>query len=260
MSSPSEVSSALRQFCFHHITARTQDLDLARKNQLVQSLLTCPFKPLMQAWAVFDLYQFLSLHEEGHDLLFGWPDYAARPADYMELVHPDDLVEVGRLYQKALETFIATPSATAMRGRFCISFRMRHHDGHYRKVMETISTLACDQATSTPLVCLRQLSGVDAIWSGESVRHEFQLMEVDELGQHRSCQSLHFHRSSDHLFHPQELRIAQLIRKGLPSKAIADHVCLSKHSVDRYRKLLLQKTNSRNTAAAISHLERLGLI
>lgn len=260
MPKPADVSFTLRQFCFHHITARTQDLAPVAKHRLVQGLLSCPFKSLMQAWAVFDLYQFVSLHEEGHDLLLGWPDYSARPADYLELVHPDDLQEVGRLYQKALEAFLATPSTTAMRGRFCLSYRMRHHDGLYRKVLETITTLECDAATSTPLVCLRQLSGVDAIWSGDPVRHEFQLMHYDAEGQHNSCQSLHFHPARHDQFLPQELRIAQLIRQGLPSKAIADHICLSKHSVDRYRKLLLQKTNTSNITAAINHLDKLGLI
>lgn len=260
MQTPAEVFLMLKQFCFHSITGRVPALQMAHKAKLVAQLRSSPFNSHLLAWSVFDLHEFRTLHEEGYPQFFGWPDASHRPANLLEVIHPDDLEQVGALYRLALETFMRAPDDSTCRGRFCLSYRMYQRSGQPTKVMETISTIECAHCGHIPLLCLRQLSKIDAISCSDSVRHEFQVLHYDANKQQTLAQTLALEAPVEQPLHPNELAIARLVRKGLTSKEIADQICLSKHSVDRYRKNILLKTRCKNSPEAIDYMERMGWI
>jgi DNA-binding NarL/FixJ family response regulator len=58
----------------------------------------------------------------------------------------------------------------------------------------------------------------------------------------------------------REFEIIRLIGKGFNSKAIAEQLFISRHTVDTYRRAILEKTNCKNSAELISYAARNNLI
>ncbi len=58
----------------------------------------------------------------------------------------------------------------------------------------------------------------------------------------------------------REFEIIRLIGKGLNSKTIGEHLFISRHTVDTYRRTILEKTNCKNAAELISYATRNNLI
>lgn len=58
----------------------------------------------------------------------------------------------------------------------------------------------------------------------------------------------------------REFEIIRLIGKGLNSKAIGEKLFISRHTVDTYRRTILEKTGCKNAAELISYATRNGLI
>lgn len=58
----------------------------------------------------------------------------------------------------------------------------------------------------------------------------------------------------------REFEIIRLIGKGLNSKAVAEQLFISRHTVDTYRRSILEKTGCKNAAELISYATRHNLI
>ena len=58
----------------------------------------------------------------------------------------------------------------------------------------------------------------------------------------------------------REFEIIRLIGKGLNSKAIGEQLFISRHTVDTYRRTILEKTNCKNSAELISYAAKHNLI
>ncbi|TBN06660.1 response regulator transcription factor [Hyunsoonleella flava] len=58
----------------------------------------------------------------------------------------------------------------------------------------------------------------------------------------------------------REFEIIRLIGKGLNSKAIGERLFISRHTVDTYRRAILEKTSCKNSAELISYATRNNLI
>ncbi len=58
----------------------------------------------------------------------------------------------------------------------------------------------------------------------------------------------------------REFEIIRLIGKGLNSKAIGESLFISRHTVDTYRRAILEKTNCKNSAELISYAAKHNLI
>ena len=54
-------------------------------------------------------------------------------------------------------------------------------------------------------------------------------------------------------FTTRELEVLNHLQEGLSSKLIADKMCISKHTVDTYRRRLLAKTGTYNSTELINY-------
>ncbi len=260
MKSDSELYQTFKQYCFHNITARATDISPEAKQHLLAQLKGSPFRSVVQAWSVLDFYTYSHLHAEGYSQYFGWPDEEMNAKRILDIVHPDDQAAFGMLYYLVLEGLMHMPIPVKDIGHFCISYRIRTASGAYVKVLETNSIIASDEALNIPLICLSQMSRIDSIDHTEAVKYYFLLFSDAFDSMKIMGDYLRQFDPVVNIFSQNELKIARLIRAGQTSKAIADQVCLSKHTVDRYRKNMLEKTQCKNAAALITYLERMGLI
>jgi DNA-binding CsgD family transcriptional regulator len=58
----------------------------------------------------------------------------------------------------------------------------------------------------------------------------------------------------------QEMKILQLLGKGLDTKAIADKLFISPHTVDTHRRNLIKKTSCMDTTGVVAYAKLVGLI
>lgn len=252
------LSQTFRDYCRSNITEVAQPLSQSESDDLINNLRTSHFKSVVQAYTVLDFYHYRHLAAEGFDTYFGYRNEEITADNILDMVHPEDQEAFGTLYYLCLEGLNHMPIPTAGIGHFCISYRMRDAWGKYHKILETNNIIACDKLTHRPLVNLAQISLMPGNRS-ENVQYYFNIR--DEGGSVAIMQEFFSHYDQKiNIFNDNELKIVRLLKAGHTSQAIADMIHLSKHSIDKYRKGLLAKTQTLNTPQLISYMETLGIL
>ena len=249
-----------KAYCRANITERAAPLTEAQKTQIVQSLLSSPFHTVAQAWMVLDFYDYKLLHAEGFDTYYGFDNRRMTAESMLEIVHPDDREAFSQLYYLCLEGLLHSPSPVKNIGHFCISYRIQNAHGEYVKVLETNSIIESDEEKNIPLVCLSQMTNINHLDQSARVTYYFRLFDDNDANIRNMASYLSAYNSPINVFTETELKIATLLKNGLTSQQVAERIYRSKHTVDKYRKQLLQKTQTANTAGLITHMSGLNLI
>jgi DNA-binding CsgD family transcriptional regulator len=255
----SDLSQLFREYCNSKIRPFTTLLPQDAKDAIVQELRASPFVGVVQAWSVLDFQNYEHLAAEGFDTYFGYPNASVTSDKILEMVHPEDQEAFGKLYYLCLEGLLNMPIPTKGIGHFCISYRLRDHSGRYHKITETNNILACDADNHYPLINLAQITLSPEQKQTSKVAYYFKIK--DELGSVDIMRAFLSHYDSKiNLFTENELKIARLLKTGLTSQKIADTIFLSKHTIDKYRKNMLEKTQCLNTPQLLDYLGNLNLI
>ncbi|MCU0431986.1 MAG: LuxR C-terminal-related transcriptional regulator [Bacteroidia bacterium] len=248
-----------KQYCAAKIASRCNDVSVEHKKQLVDELKNSPLRQVVQAWSVLDFYTYTHLHAEGYERYFGWPDAEMTSEKILEIVHPDDQEAFAKLYYLVLEGLLAMPVPVKSIGHFCISYRIQTAQGNYVRVLETNNIIESDESTNTPLICLSQMSRIDFGTPNEKVYYYFVITDKDGSVEIMS-EYLKQYNPVVNVFSENELKIVRLMMQGKTSQEIADTIFLSKHTIDKYRKNLLEKTGSANSASLILHMQSVGVV
>lgn len=252
------IVSVFKNYCYGNITSKAKDVSPERKQQLVNDLINSPFRSVVQAWSVLDFYDYKHLHAEGYEKYLGWPDSEITSEKILEIVHPDDKEAFTTLYYLVLEGLMNMPTAVKGIGHFCISYRVQTGSGDYVKVLETNAIVESDEEKNIPLICLSQMSRVDLLDKSDKVKYYFLINDENDSVQ-IMAEYLKQYSPVVNVFSDNEIKIVKLMRQGLTSQEIADKIFLSKHTIDKYRKNLLEKTATANTAELLTHMNDIGI-
>jgi DNA-binding CsgD family transcriptional regulator len=253
------LTQKFKEYCKHNITNVVQPLSDADKKELVKALNHSPFKSIVQAYSVLDFYDYKHLHTEGFDTYFGYRNNEITAETILEIVHPDDQEAFGTLYYLCLEGLMNMPFPTKNIGHFCINYRVKDKYGAYHRVLETNNIIACDEQTFRPIVNLAQMTVLPATSESHQVKYYFKMR--DENNSVAIMQEyLSRYDNKVNIFTQNELKIARLLKNGLTSQAIAGALFLSKHTVDKYRKNMLAKTQTSNTPQLLTYLQSIGVL
>lgn len=248
-----------KTYCQEKIRGIVTPVPEERKQEIVRSLGQSEFKSIIQAYSVLDFYDYCHIQTEGFDRYFGYDNASVTAESILEIVHPEDQEAFGQLYYLCLEGLLAMPFPTKDIGHFCISYRMRDAYGKYHRITETNNIIECCPVTNIPLINLAQITLHQGYYKSDKVSWFFKIRDeqqsikimTEHLGQFDS---------KVNIFSDNELKLIQLLKRGFKSKEIAEQLFLSKHTIDKYRKTLLEKTQCTNTPQLISYTENLGLI
>lgn len=254
-----DIVQVFKGYCYQNITSRAKDVSPERKKELVESLINSPFRSVVQAWSVLDFYTYSHLHTEGYAKYFGWPDDEMSSEKILQIVHPEDKEAFIQLYYLVLEGLLHMPIPVKGIGHFCISYRIQTAKGDYVKVLETNNIIESDEETNTPLICLSQMSRVDMLDKSEKVSYYFLIRDEHDSAS-IMAEYLRQYNPVVNIFSENEIKIVRLIKQGLTSKEIAEKIFLSKHTIDKYRKNLLEKTGTSNTPELLTYLGSIGVI
>lgn len=159
-------------------------------------------------------------------------------ADFMRLIHPDDLEPYQRIIQKMKEWLTGIDPVEALQYRFAIHYRFRRHNEYLCLHEERVFYLD-NHGELINYTLFRDLSAERGF-----NRVQLDWYKVHELGYQRI--NSYVPAASEQELTAREIEVIQLIREGLSSKEIASRMCISINTVRNHRSNLFRKTHARN--------------
>jgi DNA-binding CsgD family transcriptional regulator len=253
------LQSLFTSYCKAKIGDRATPVSEKHTQELIRNLRDSPFTSVVQAWSVLDLYHYKHLWTEGFDTHFGYRNEDITAETILEMVHPEDRDAFGQLYYLVLEGLMNMPIPVKNIGQFCIAYRLRDAWGNYAKILEINNIIESDPETNIPLICLSQINKIEGLQKSNRVTYYFVIK--DENGSVKIMESfLGAYDRQVNIFSKTEIRIANYLKAGRTSKEIADAIFLSKHSIDKYRKNMLEKTGCQNTPQLLAYLTEINIL
>ena len=254
MSKTNDISNQIGQLF------KKEELDYSILNQHIQFLESLSVLQ-SSVVSIFDLAEMehVYLSPNFSDLL-GWdPEKILSPEnEYInQRMHPDDLAHLNQVSWQFFELILRVDPVWREQMKFIkliMDYRTRGKDRNYVRVIEQHKLLELDQHGNA--------------WLSMSVLDLSPDQDLKSLCRYRLVNTLtgelyHFPPSkliTEHKLSFREKEILQLLAKGLISKQIADKLFISVNTVNTHRQRIIEKLNVSNTAEAVQHSGRLGLI
>ncbi len=200
-----------------------------------------------EALYVLDLKTNEVLYQRGVRELLGYEEDEFTFDTPFNFVHPDDLPVVRKVLMSTLQ--FSQKYGITTDSTFRISFRARKKDGSYIKVQRTsgVCRLNSNRTLRSHYSVIQDISYLGL---SNAVRWYWDSPTADLSGYRR-----YIDVSPVDLFSKRELEVFELLKKGMDSKAIADSLGLSYHTIVGYRKNMLHKTSCRNTFELLQMFE-----
>lgn len=208
-----------------------------------------------QFLSVFDMLRMKTLFvSQGSRQLLGIEPEELTPYHFKEATHPDDLKrhELGlvKMFEIAHNLFVAK------KGEMLISsnFRVRNITGNYGNQLVQCYLVYCQNPYD--IVYLANIH--TDISRFKKIKHGFHYYIGTDMSNFRYPDEELLRLS--HSLSKREFEIVKLIREGLDSEQISEKLFLSKHTVNKHRKNILNKTGKNHMSDVIFHLHELGIM
>lgn len=162
--------------------------------------------------------------------------------------HSNDREIVIRLIKGTL--MYATENNVSHDVAFCVTFRIKHKDGRYIKVLRQSNVFDLD-ANGAIISNISMLTNISYIQTTDRVEWKFSAPGLDQKKFAEYIRASHINFFSD-----REMEILQLLKQGYTSEQISNKLFISKHTVDTHRRKMLQKTNCENTVELLNFYDR----
>jgi len=176
----------------------------------------------------------------------------------MGTVHPDHQPILNVIYENILERLQKDgPSGKSLDYRFTITLKIRKADGTYIWMMEQFMVIETDK-NGLPFLTLVFMYDISGVKKDQLV--DLVISEKTNQGFISIFATSYYNIHNTTVFSKRELEILNYLGKGLASKDIANHLCISEHTVKTHRKNMLKKTETKNTTELIRYATAKGLI
>ncbi|MBJ6107845.1 PAS domain-containing protein [Hymenobacter sp. BT523] len=192
------------------------------------------------------LNQFVFIHDvraqqpvfvsAGIERVLGYPATEFSVTRLYQSIHPDDVAAVGRATVLSAE-YAARYRADTLGQVFSTAYRLRHHQGHYVRVLRQNYGLSADEEGNVLLI-----ASIYTDISAHKFGDEVTCHCTDERLQRRLEQEMGSLRPR--LSH-REQAVLGLVLAGCSSREIATELHLSVHTVNTHRRNIARKTRRR---------------
>ncbi len=176
------------------------------------------------------------------------------------LIHPDDLFILENILFKKITSFLSTlpeQEQESQNYKFSYNFRLRKKDGNYISMSVVSKILGfnekgkilIDFGMITPAIYVIQNNNIFLTIS-KACDDDYTTVFQEEYRKEQSS-SLHLTK--------RELEIIKLLKEGMDSKSIADHLCISLNTTKNHRRNIFEKTNTNKVTELLSLVNKLGL-
>lgn len=175
------------------------------------------------------------------------------------LIHPDDLLILENNLFKKISSFLSTQTEQENQNyKFSYNFRIRKKDNTYISMSIVSKVLGfnkkgkilVDFGLITPMTHVMQTNNIVLNVSRSSDEEDYVSVFQEEYKKGITT-NLDLTK--------RELQIIQLLKKGMDSKAIADHLCISLNTAKNHRRNIFEKTNTNKVTELLALVNELGL-
>ena len=162
-----------------------------------------------------------------------------------QVIHSDDVEKMMSATDEAFAHLLEKGEAYPLAAQLCISYRIRHADGHWLHVQELGSILSVGD-------------------NGMPIKGLYTCIDISQISfskvtAHLSCPCNGFRDFKclkesipDYGFTKREREVIQLLGTGASSEEIGKKLCISKHTVDKHRSNILKKAGAQRTGKLLS--------
>ncbi|MBN1950280.1 MAG: hypothetical protein JW801_03700 [Bacteroidales bacterium] len=173
---------------------------------------------------------------------------------YVSLIHPDDHPVLLDAYIKTFTFIDQLPVEEKKDYKLIYNFRTRGSDGKYYAAVDQIVVLELDRKGNVWMI----LGITDMLPSkSELGKASRQLINVKTNARYLFNDDKDGEKS---VLSTREVEVLGLVSKGFASKEIAERLFISVNTVNNHRQKILEKTQTSNTAEAVSYARSLGLV
>ncbi len=188
------------------------------------------------------------VHADGFQRVLGYPDHTVDLPLLYNTWHPEDAPTMAHLVEVIAHRMMAMdPPMAPFEASLLVDYRMRRADGSYIKVLRNTVVFDVRDSDQAPVSILSLCQDISHIKHSTNIAWQilgpgadrFTIKGIEPLPR------LHYQPS------PRELEVMRALALGRPSKAIAEALHISTHTVNTHRRNLLDRTGCRNTAELV---------
>lgn len=166
--------------------------------------------------------------------------------------HPEDHNLVSRLIRATL--MFASENPVTHDVGFCLTYRLRHKNGNYLKVMRQSTVYEVD--THGKIISnLSMLTDISYMNTSNRVEWRF-----DAPGLNQEKFKKYVTKEHADFFSEREMEILRELKSGAQSKEIASRLHISRHTVDTHRRRMLEKSNCLSTIELLNFCLKNGIL
>ncbi len=208
--------------------------------------------PLGQCFYILDYKSNSITFSKGIERMLGYSEKEFNTLVLIDMIHPDDRDMAGRLIKATL--MFATENNVSSNVGFFVTYRVRHKNGKYIKVLRQSNIFEHDE-NGRIISNLSLLTDISFLNLSNKVEWKF-----DAPGLDKQKFKKYVTKEYSNFFSERELEIIKLLNKGLTSKDIAGSINISKHTVDTHRRKILNKSNCDNTIDLLNFCKNNGIL
>lgn len=215
------------------------------------------YKKLLNFFQVGDYYYYIfnfqtldfEIVSSGMEKMLGYSTDKFTIDFFMSLVHPDDISWLVSFENRISRFFAEIPQEKIMKYKNRYDLRLRKKDGNYIRILHQASIAQMDKngALIRTLGVHTDITHLKA--EGKPV---MSLIGLDGEPSYIDIDVKNDYIESVEILTSREKDVLRLLISGYLSKEIASELNISKQTVDRHRKNMLNKNNLKNTAELIS--------
>ena len=189
--------------------------------------------------------------------ILGIEKIGLKVADFMAIIHPEDVVYFLNFEQKVSEFFSQLKLEQILKYKVSYDFRAKKADGNYIRILHQVVTINHSEEGH-----VLQTLGVHTDISHIKMTGEPKLSFIGLDGE-PSFIDVDYQKkfsSKKEEFSIREKEIIRHICRGSTSVEIAHNLSISEHTVNTHRKNILKKTEAKSTADLVVRAVKLGWV
>jgi DNA-binding CsgD family transcriptional regulator len=192
------------------------------------------------------------------ELLLGYnKEYIAGAGQhfYNSIIHPSDYAIFNKhIFPNSIRFLQDQPHEERLKYSCSYNYRVKIRSGHYITVLQR-ATFFLHPDTHVPLASVGFIIDITHFKEGSKMIHTIERIDrgFSVLSAEPVYKAAYYPDKEDALLSKREVEILQLICSGLPSKRIAEKLCVSINTINNHRKNILRKTQSATVAELVNY-------
>ncbi|MEQ8908260.1 MAG: helix-turn-helix transcriptional regulator [Vicingaceae bacterium] len=171
-----------------------------------------------------------------------------------DLFHPKQKAVMSILLSSAIKLGVEGSYENTPDVRFILLYKAKHKEGHYLSILRQTGIFEKDDQ-GRMISVFSMLTDVTGVMESEQVEWRLEGINKDfEAEMERKMSDI-----IQEVFTASELKVLNLLKKGMTTKQIATTLHNSEFTISTHRRNMLRKSNSRNSRELLLFAESLGI-